>query len=471
MLAFRETGEDEAEMAREFDAIVIGAGQSGPFLAVRLAEAGLRTALIERAYMGGTCVNNGCIPTKTLIASARVAHVARRAAEYGVQVGPVSVDMQAVKARKDAIVAGSVKGLADWIAATPRLELIWGSAKFVASDAIEVNGETLTAPKIFLNTGGTAVVPNWPGVSDVPFLTNVSMMDIDTLPEHLMIVGGSYVSLEFAQMYRRFGAKVTVIEHGDRLIPREDRDISDAVRGIIEAEGIACKFGADGFSVARTDAGIALSFIAGGRAETLTGSHLLVAIGRKPNSGDLNLAAAGVATDKRGYIEVDDQLRTNVEGIWAMGDVNGKGAFTHTSYNDFQIVAANVLDNDPRRVSDRITAYNLYIDPPLGRVGMSETEVRASGRKALMAVMPMTRVGRAREKGETPGLLKVLVDAESKQILGAALLGIECDEVIHSLLDVMAAKAPYTVVERAMHIHPTVSELIPTLLGELKPLE
>ncbi|HEV7717778.1 MAG TPA: FAD-containing oxidoreductase [Arsenicitalea sp.] len=457
-------------MAREFDAIVIGAGQSGPFLAVRLAKAGLRTALIERSHLGGTCVNNGCIPTKTLIASARVAHVARRAADYGVQVGAVSVDMKAVKARKDEMVAGSVKGLADWIAATPKLELIWGSARFVASDTVEVNGETLTAPKIFLNTGGSPVVPDWPGLSDVPYLTNVSMMDIDTLPEHLMIVGGSYVSLEFAQMYRRFGAKVTVIEHTDRLIPREDHDISDAVRGILEAEEIACMFGADGFSVARTDAGIALSFTTGGWAETLTGSHLLVAVGRKPNSGDLNLAAAGVATDARGYIQVDDQLRTNVEGIWAMGDVNGRGAFTHTSYNDFQIVAANLLDGDNRRVSDRIMAYNLYIDPPLGRVGMSETEVRASGRKALKAVMPMTRVGRAREKGETQGLMKVLVDAESKQILGAALLGIECDEVIHSLLDVMAAKAPYTAIERAMHIHPTVSELLPTLLGELQPL-
>jgi pyruvate/2-oxoglutarate dehydrogenase complex dihydrolipoamide dehydrogenase (E3) component len=458
-------------MAREFDAIVIGAGQSGPFLAVRLAEAGFRTALIERSHLGGTCVNNGCIPTKTLIASARTAHVARRAGEYGVQAGPVSVDMKAVKARKDGIVAASVKGLADWIAATRNLELIWGSAKFISSHAVEVSGEVLTAPKIFLNTGGTAVVPDWPGLSEVPYLTNVTMMEIDTLPEHLMIVGGSYVSLEFAQMYRRFGSRVTVIEHTDRLIPREDRDISDAVRGIVEAEGIACKFGADDFSVARTEAGIALSFKAAGAAETLTGSHLLVAVGRKPNTADLNLAVAGIATDARGYIQVDDQLRTNVDGIWAMGDVNGKGAFTHTSYNDFQIVAANLLDGDNRRVSDRIMAYNLYIDPPLGRVGMSETEVRASGRKALKAVMPMTRVGRAREKGETQGFMKILVDAESKLILGAALLGIECDEVVHSVLDVMAAKAPYTVIERAMHIHPTVSELIPTLLGELKPLE
>jgi pyruvate/2-oxoglutarate dehydrogenase complex dihydrolipoamide dehydrogenase (E3) component len=458
-------------MARNFDAIVIGAGQSGPFLAVRLAQAGMKTALIERSHLGGTCVNDGCIPTKTLIASARTAYVARRAADYGVRVGEVSVDMKAVKARKDAIVAASVKGLADWIAATENLELIWGLAKFVSRHEVEVNGEILSAPKIYLNTGGRPIVPDWPGLAEVPYLTNTSIMELDTLPEHLVIAGGNYVGLEFAQMYRRFGSKVTVIENRDRLIYREDRDIADAVRGILEAEGIAFRFGADDFSVTKTDAGIALSFTVAGVPETITGSHLLLAVGRKPNTDDLNLGAAGITTDERSYIKVDDQLRTSAEGVWAMGDVTGNGAFTHTSYNDFQIVAANLLDGENRKVSDRIMAYNLYVDPPLGRAGMSETEVRQSGRKALKAVLPMTRVGRAREKGETQGFMKVLVDAESKLILGAALLGIECDEVIHSLLDIMSAKVPYTVIERTMHIHPTVSELIPTLLGELKPLE
>jgi pyruvate/2-oxoglutarate dehydrogenase complex dihydrolipoamide dehydrogenase (E3) component len=458
-------------MAKQFDAIVIGAGQSGPFLAVRLAQAGMKTALIERSYLGGTCVNNGCIPTKTLVASARTAHVARRAADYGVRVGGVSVDMKAVKARKDGIVAASVKGLADWIGATENLELIWGAAKFFSSHEVEVNGQILSAPKIFLNTGGRALVPDWPGLDQVPYLTNSSIMELDVLPEHLVIAGGNYVGLEFAQMYRRFGSKVTVIENRERLVYREDRDISEAIQGILQAEDIAFRFGADGFSVARTDADIALSFTAGGKAETMTASHLLLAVGRKPNTDGLNLGAAGIATDERGYIRVDDKLRTTAEGVWAMGDVNGKGAFTHTSYNDFQIVAANLLDGENRKVSDRIMAYNLYIDPPLGRAGMSEDEVRQSGRKALKAVLPMTRVGRAREKGETQGFMKALVDAESKLILGAALLGIECDEVIHSLLDIMSAKVPYTVVERTMHIHPTVSELIPTLLSELKQLE
>ena len=459
-------------MPKTFDAIVIGAGQSGPFLAVRLAKAGMKTALIEREHLGGTCVNDGCIPTKTLVASARVAHMARRAADYGVLTGgEISVDMKAVKARKDRIVQASLDSLASWIAGTENLTLIWGSARFTGPGTVEVEGESLTAPRIFINTGGRPTVPDWPGLADVPYLTNTSMMALDTLPDHLIVAGGSYIGLEFAQMYRRFGSRVTVVEYADRLIAREDPEVSDTVREILEAEGITVHLAVRDNAVERQGQGVRLTAKAGGNPVTVDGSHLLLAVGRLPNTGDLNLEAAGVKTDARGYIQVDDELRTSADGIWAMGDVNGRGAFTHTSYNDFEIVAANLLDNDRRRVSDRITAYALFTDPPLGRVGRTEAEVRASGRPALKGVLPMTRVGRAKERGETQGFMKVLVDRETRLILGAALLCIEGDEIVHSLLDIMAAKAPYTVIQRSVHIHPTVSELIPTLLGSLKPLE
>lgn len=459
-------------MTRSFDAIIIGSGQAGPFLADRLTRAGQTVALIEREHLGGTCVNDGCIPTKTLVASARVAHLARRAADYGVVLdGPVRVDLAAVKARKDAVVQASVGSLTNWLGGMERLTLIWGEARFEGPHEVSVGGERLTAPRIFINAGGRPVVPDWPGLDQVPYLTNTSMMGLDRLPEHLIVVGGSYIGLEFAQMYRRFGSEVTVVEYADRLIAREDPEISQAVRAMLEAEGIAVHTGARDFAARRQEGGdgqgVALS-IAG---QDIVGSHLLLAIGRTPSTDRLNLGAAGIETEKRGYIVVDDQLRTNVEGVWAMGDINGRGAFTHTSYNDFEIVAANLLDGDPRRVSDRIPCYALFTDPPLGRVGMSEAEVRTSGRPALIGTMPMTRVGRAKERGETTGFMKVLVDAETQRILGAALLCIEGDEIVHSLLDVMAADAPYTVIQRAVHIHPTVSELIPTLLGQLKPLE
>ena len=458
-------------MSRSFDAIVIGSGQAGPSLAVRFAKAGMRTALIEREHLGGTCVNDGCIPTKTLVASARVAHMARRASDYGIEVGRVSVDMKAVKERKDAVVQASLDSLARWLGSTENLTVIWGEARFAAADQVVVNGEALCAPKIFVNTGGRPTVPDWPGLAQLPYLTNTSMMALDTVPEHLIVAGGSYVGLEFAQMYRRFGSRVTVVEYADRLIAREDPDVSDAVRAILQAEGIAIHLGVRDISVAQHGAGMQLNARVGGAPITVDGSHLLLAVGRKPNTETLNLTVAGVATDARGYVEVDDSLRTNVSGIWAMGDVNGRGAFTHTSYNDYEIVAANLLDDDPRRVSDRIPAYALFIDPALGRVGLTEAEVRALGRPALKGVMPMTRVGRAKERGETLGFIKVLVDAQSRQILGAALLCIEGDEIVHVLLDVMAAGAPYTVIQRSVHIHPTVSELIPTLLAELTPLD
>jgi pyruvate/2-oxoglutarate dehydrogenase complex dihydrolipoamide dehydrogenase (E3) component len=460
-------------MPTHYDALVIGAGQAGPSLAARLAAAGMTVALIEREHLGGTCVNDGCMPTKTLVASARAAHMARRALDYGVKVGgAVSVDMKAVKARKDLIVNESVASLTRWLDGVAGLRVIRGHARFVASHAVEVNGETLEAAKVFINVGGRPVLPDWPGVADVPVLTNTSILELDVLPEHLIVVGGSYIGLEFAQMFRRFGSRVTVLEYADRIIAREDDEVSREVQTILEREGVRFLLGTRDAKVVPSGNGARLrvSVKAGGVAQVVEGSHLLAAVGRRPNSDQLDLCRAGIATDARGFIAVDEQLRTNIPGVWALGDVNGQGAFTHTSYNDYEIVAANLLDGEQRRTADRIPAYALFTDPPLGRVGMTEAQVRASGRPALVGVMPMSRVGRARERGETQGFMKVLVDAQTERILGAALLCIEGDEIVHSLLDVMAADASYQVVRRSVHIHPTVSELIPTLLGNLKPL-
>ena len=454
-----------------FDAIIIGAGQAGPSLAGRLTQAGQRVAMIERKLFGGTCVNTGCIPTKTMVASAYAAHMARRGGDFGVQVpGPVTVDMKAVKARKDAVSGKSRTGVEGWLRTMESCTVFHEQARFLSAHEVQVGAEVLLAEKIFLNVGGRAVVPDMPGVHDVPFLNNSTMMQLDALPEHLVVVGGSYIGLEFGQMFRRFGSKVTIVEKGPRLVAHEDEDVSQAIKEILEGEGIDLRLDAEciGFEKREDGIGVHVSCTAG--EPQVLGSHLLLAVGRRPNTDDLGLEKAGVEMDKHGYVVVDDQLRTNVPGIWAMGDCNGRGAFTHTSYNDFEIVAANLLDNDPRRVSDRIQAHNLYIDPPLGQVGMTETEVRNSGRPALMGTRPMTKVGRAVEKGESQGFMKILVDAETKKILGASILGTGGDEAIHCILDVMYAGAPYTVLQRAVNIHPTVSELIPTMLGDLKPL-
>ena len=458
-------------MATTYDAIIIGTGQAGPSLAVRLAGAGMKVAIIERKRFGGTCVNNGCIPTKTLVASARAAHMARRAAEYGVRIdSSITVDMKKVKERKDAVVRRSNEGVEKWLKSTEKLTVYEGHACFEDAHQVRVGDERLEAGKFFINVGGRASIPPLPGIDQVSYFNNSTMMDVDFRPEHLIVIGGSYVGLEFAQMYRRFGSEVTIVEMGPRLIQREDEDVSEAVRAILETEGINIRLSAECIAMEKRGAKVAVNVDCSSGDKTVLGSHLLLAVGRVPNTDDLGLENAGVAVNQRGYIQVDDQLRTNVPGIYALGDCNGRGAFTHTSYNDYEIVTANLLDGDPRQVSDRITAYALYIDPPLGRAGMTEAEVRKSGRKALLGIRPMARVGRAVEKAETQGFMKVLVDAETKEILGASLLGIECDEVIHSILDVMYAKAPYTVIQRAVHIHPTVTELIPTLLGELKPL-
>ena len=458
-------------MSDRFDAVVVGAGQSGPSLAVRLAQAGRKTAIIERKDFGGTCVNTGCTPTKALVASARVAHLARRAVDFGVSIaGRVAVDMKRIKSRKDALVERSSRGLEKWLSETPNLTVHRGHARFESPRTMRVNDVLLESDMFFLDTGARARIPDMPGVNEVDFLTNSSIMALETLPAHLIIVGGSYVSLEFAQIYRRFGSRVTVVEKSTRLIEREDEDVSDEVRAILDKEGIGIRTGAECIGLSRHAGGVAVSLECSEAPKRIEGSHVLLAVGRTPNTDDLGLDQAGVATDRRGYIIVDDELRTNVPGIWALGEVNGRGAFTHTSYNDFEIVAANLLGNDHRRVSDRIPTYALYIDPPLGRAGVTEREAKSAGRPLLAAKMPMSRVARARECSETAGFMKVVVDGQSHQILGAAILGIRGDEVVQSLLELMYARAPYTVMQRAMHIHPTVTELLPTLLGELTPL-
>ena len=456
-------------MARHFDAIIIGTGQAGPPLAKRLSAAGMSFAIIERNKFGGTCVNTGCIPTKTLIASAYAAHVARRGAEYGFANGNVRVDMKRVKARKDEVSGQSNKGVEQSLRELKNCTVIEGHARFQSSRAVVVDEEMLEADRIFINVGGRASVPPLKGISDVPFLTNSSMMDVNFLPEHLVIVGGSYVGLEFAQMYRRFGSDVTVVEVGSRLIAREDEDVSGGVREILEAEGIQIRLNAKCISLAKRDSQIAVGVECEQGPPEVLGTHILLALGRTPNTSDLGLERAEVTTDKRGYIFVDDQLQTNVPGIWALGDCNGRGAFTHTAYNDYEIVADNLLNAGERRVSDRIQTYALFTDPPLGRCGMTDAEVRNYGRAALVAKYPMSSVTRAVEKGETQGLIKIAVDAETKQILGAAILGTGGDEVVHILLDLMYAKAPYTIMERVMHIHPTVAEFLPTVFAKLEP--
>ena len=459
-------------MSTAFDAIVIGTGQAGPHLCRRMAASGMKVAIIERKLFGGTCVNTGCIPTKAMVASAYAAHMARRAADFGVKIdGAVSVDMRRVKARKDEISGQSRSGLESSLKKLENCTVYEGHARFESPHEVNVGMERLTADRIFINVGARAIVPDMPGVEQIDYLTNSSMMDVDFLPKHLIIVGGSYIGLEFGQMFRRFGSEVTIIEMGPRLVQREDEDVSAAVLEIVKTEGIHIRLNAKCISFRKQAEEIVARVDCNDPPGEVSGSHVLLATGRRPNSDDLGLEKTGVVVDERGNIDVDDQLRSSVPGIWAVGDCNGKGGFTHTSWNDAEIVVANLLDNDPRRVSDRISAYALYIDPPLGRAGMTEAQVRKTGRKALIGKRLMTRVGRAVEKGETQGFMKILVDASSHEILGASILGTGGDEAIHSILDVMYAKKPYTVMQRAMHIHPTVSELIPTMLGELKPLE
>jgi pyruvate/2-oxoglutarate dehydrogenase complex dihydrolipoamide dehydrogenase (E3) component len=457
---------------KSFDVIIIGAGQAGPSLAGKLTDAGMTVAFIERKLFGGTCVNTGCMPTKTLVASAYAAHLARRASDYGIVLeGAIRIDMKKVKARADTVSTNSRTGVETYLRAMSGCTVIQGHARFETPNQVRVGDELLTAPRIFINVGGRALVPELPGVDKVSYLTNTTMLQLDQVPEHLVVVGGSYVGLEFAQMYRRFGAQVTVVEKGPRLIAREDEDISEAIREILTREGIVVRTNAECIRLAQRERGVEVRVSCVEGEPVSIGSHVLLAVGRVPNTSDLDLDKAGVATDARGYIQVDDALATNVPGIWALGDCNGHGAFTHTAYNDFEIVAANLLGGERRRLSDRILGYALYIDPPLGRVGMTEREARASGRRLLRGYRPMTRVGRAVEKDETQGFMKILVDADTRKILGAAILGVSGDEAIHGVLDIMNAGVPYDVLERAVPIHPTVSELIPTMLNGLRPID
>jgi pyruvate/2-oxoglutarate dehydrogenase complex dihydrolipoamide dehydrogenase (E3) component len=454
------------------DAIIIGAGQAGPPLAGRLTAAGMTVVLVERHLFGGTCVNTGCMPTKTLVASAYAAHLARRGADFGVVTGgPVRVDMPRVKARADAVTLNSRTGVEKWLRGMSGCTVVEGHARFESADRVRVGDQVFCAPRIFINVGGRATVPDMPGVREVPFLTNTSILALDRVPDHLVVVGGSYIGLEFAQMYRRFGARVSIVEKGPRLIGREDDEISRAIAEIMAAEGIEVRTNATCISLAPDEAGVRVGVDCTEGAPTVSGSDVLLAVGRQPNTHDLDLDRAGVTVDQRGYIVVDDSLATNVPGIWALGDCNGRGAFTHTSYNDFEIVAANLLDGATRRLTDRIPAYALYIDPPLGRVGLTETQAREAGHSILVGRRPMSKVGRAIEKGETQGLMKVVVDAQSRKILGAAILGTGGDEAIHGVLDMMNAGVSYDVLQNAVPIHPTVSELIPTMLGDLRPPE
>jgi pyruvate/2-oxoglutarate dehydrogenase complex dihydrolipoamide dehydrogenase (E3) component len=457
-------------MNTRFDAIIIGAGQAGPALAGRLTQAGKTVAMIERKLFGGTCVNTGCTPTKTLVASAKVADQARRAAEFGVRIaGGVSVDLKQVKARKDAMVARSRGNIEKWLRGMERCTVFQGHARFESAHEVRVGEDLLTAERIFINVGGRATVPNLPGVELVPYLTNTSILELETLPEHLVVIGGSYVGLEFAQMYRRFGSEVTVVEKGSHLVSREDEDTSLAIEGILAQDGVKIRTHAECIRFRKAEQGIVVGVECKAGEPEVVGSHVLLAVGRQPNTQDLGLEKAGIATDAHGYIVVNDELQTSVPGIWALGDCNGRGTFTHTAYNDYEIVAANLLDGDSRSVRDRIPCYGLFIDPPLGRVGLTEAQARAAGHKIRIGQRPMTRVNRAVEKGESQGFMKVIVDEDSRAILGAAILGVGGDEAVHGILDTMSAKAPFTTLQRTVHIHPTVSELIPTVLGELQP--
>jgi len=459
-------------MATRFDAIIIGTGQAGPPLAGRLTKAGRRVAIIERRRFGGTCVNYGCTPTKALVASARAAHMARRAADFGVAIeGSVRVDMAKVKARKDQIAGRSNESITAYIKDMDNSVVFQEHAVFVADKRLRVGNETIEADTIFINVGARAAIPPIEGLDRVPFLTNCSILELATVPESLVILGGGYVGVEFGQMYQRFGSEVTIVDHAPRLMSSEDEDVSEEIRRIFEGEGIEVITGATVEAVARAGDGIRVTLSDGDGRPSIVGSHFLVAAGRQPNTDDLGLETTAIEVDDKGYIRVDDYLRTSVDGVFALGDCNGRGAFTHTSYNDYEIVAANLLDGDDRKVSDRFTAYAAYIDPPFARVGASETELRKAGRKALIARMPMSGVARAREMSETQGFIKIMVDAPTSRILGAQMIGTRCDEVIHCVLYVMYTGAPYTAIERSMPIHPNVAELLPTMLKQLEPLQ
>ncbi len=461
---------------KRYDTIIIGTGQSGPPLARALAEKGQKVAIAEGHRIGGSCVNYGCIPTKTIIASARAAHMARRGADFGVKTGPVEIDFARVMERKTERVHSAHSGLADWLRNTDDIDLYEVYAGFEGTEGgfhrVRVGDEVIEAPHVYVNTGTRANIPPIPGLDTVDYMDNEKILALEALPEHLVIIGGSYIGLEMGQAFRRFGSKVTIIEASASIISREDEDIRQIIAEVLTDEGITLLTERKVTETSQADSGqisITMEKPDGGR-EVVTGSHLLVAVGRLPNTPKLNLESVGVEMDKKEFIVVDDHLQTSVPGIWALGDVNGRGAFTHTSYQDYEIALDNI-NGGTRSLKERIMAYALYIDPPLGRVGMSEHEARESGRPVLMATKPMSSIGRALEQAETYGMIKLLVDAETEQFLGAAVLGYHGDDVIQIISYFMYTGASYKVMQNALPIHPTIGEFLPTILGELQPLE
>ncbi len=450
-----------------YDAIIIGTGQAGPGLAGDLIKNGYKTAIIEKGHYGGTCVNTGCTPTKAYVASARRARAAKNSSGHGVSVeGKVKVDLKTIKKRKDEIVQESRDGLKGFLENTDKLTAYRGKAVFTGPHTVEVNGEELEADKIFINVGGRPRIPD--GFEEVGYLTNQSILELEEIPRHLLIVGGGYVGLEFGQMFRRFGSEVTIIEMADRLLKREDQDVCSGISEIFEKEGIHIRLNAECISGRPAGDQIEVELDCEEGDKIVRGSHLLIAAGRVPNTDDLGLDKAGVETDDRGYIRVNNGLQTSARHIWAMGDCNGEGAFTHTAYNDYQIVASHLFGDGSRKLSDRYVCYAAYIDPPIARVGMSEQEAKEKGITYKLAKRPMKRIARAKEKGETQGFLKILVEEDTDKVLGAAFLGTGADEYIHTIIDLMYAEAPYTVIRDAVHIHPTVSELLPTMLENLE---
>jgi pyruvate/2-oxoglutarate dehydrogenase complex dihydrolipoamide dehydrogenase (E3) component len=451
-----------------YDAVVIGAGQAGGPLSTALARAGQRTALIEREHIGGTCINDGCTPTKTMVASARVAYLARRGADYGVRTGPIEIDMVRVRQRKREIVESFRSGSERRIVSTPGVDVLRDEARFVGPKTLQVGNDQLTAERIFINTGARPSQPQIPGLDSVPTLNSTSIMELDRVPEHLLVLGGGYVGLEFGQMFGRFGSQVSIVQRGPRLLAREDADVADAVADILREDGITVLLNTDAARVEKGDSGkIRLVVRSAVQEEILEGSHLLVAVGRTPNTDVLNLPATGLQTDQHGFLPANDRLETAVTGIYALGDVKGGPAFTHISYDDYRIIKANLLEGGARAVNDRPVPYTVYIDPQLGRIGLSEDEARARGRAYHVARMAMSHVARALEVDETRGLLKVIVDAQTQQILGAAMLGIEGGELMSMVEIAMFGKLPYTVLRDAIFAHPTLAESFNNLFATL----
>jgi pyruvate/2-oxoglutarate dehydrogenase complex dihydrolipoamide dehydrogenase (E3) component len=455
----------------QYDAVVIGSGQAGNPLAQQLAEHGWNTALIEREHLGGTCINTGCTPTKTMVASAQIAHYARNAARWGVWAGDVSVDLARVIAIKDRVVSQFRSGLERKVQGRKNLTLYRGQARFLAPDRLAVGDHELQSKRIFINTGTRPTVPRIDGLDDVGYLTNATLMQVNALPEHLLVLGGGYVGLEFGQMFRRFGSKVTVIHNGPQLLPREDADVVAELQKGLESEGIRFVLNADTKRAERKNGQVVLTVTTRNGADTLTGSAVLVATGRRPNSDELELGKAGVKTDSKGFIQVNSRLETSVPGIWALGDVKGGPAFTHISYNDYQIVYANLIEGKNLSTDHRLVPYAVFTDPQLGRIGMTEKEARATGRPLKIGTIPMAWVARAIERDETAGLMKVIVDAQTERVLGAAMLATEGGELVHILGTLMLAGAPYTVLKGAIYIHPTLAEGLWTLMESVKPVE